>query len=157
MNKQITSFFTLAVSLCLTASQLSAAPLEPESEPIHTTSDKAELTLSYGNLRQLIEDLQTKEAEKKQTPPVNATVRSAEYQLDIASKNLAKVSATFAVTTFSDDWVSLPLISDQYPIQQIEPANTVLTTQAGHLAFLTKGAGEHQDQSTRSRRARWQF
>ncbi len=143
MNKQIASFFTLAVSLSLTASLVSAAPPEPKSEPIHTTSDKAELTLSYDNLRQLIDDLQTKEAVTKQKPPVKATVRSAEYQLEIASKKLAKVSATFAITTFTDDWVSLPLISDQYPVQQIEPANTVLTPEAGHLSFLTQGAGEH--------------
>ncbi|BDS08954.1 hypothetical protein NT6N_39940 [Oceaniferula spumae] len=139
MNKHL----ALLTSLSLTTTFSLAAPPKPESVGLHTKSDKAELTLSYNNLRQLIEDLQTKQAEKKPAPPVKATVRSAVYQLELASEKLAKVTASFAVTTFADGWISLPLVSDRYPVQQIEPTNTVLTAEKGHLAFLTQGAGEH--------------
>ena len=138
----------LFTSFSLATAHLFATPPKLESAELHTKSDKAELKLSYHNLRQLIEDLKTEEAEKKAVPPVLATVRSAVYQLEITSKKQAKVTASFAVTTFGDGWVSLPLISNQYPIQQIEPATAVLNPAEDHFVFLTEGAGEHSIQIT---------
>ncbi|MBK1854553.1 hypothetical protein JO972_06260 [Verrucomicrobiaceae bacterium 5K15] len=137
--KRTTTLVLLAVALTSAAIPLSAAP------PAETalTSGKAELNLSYQNLRQLIADLKTKEYTEKPAPPVAATIRSAAYQFDLSAKSSAKVTATFSVTTFADGWSSLPLVSGRYSIASIEPASSVLTPNDGKLALLTHGAGEH--------------
>ena len=108
------------------------------------SSDKAELKLSYDSLSQLVESLQKEKSVKAPAPPVRATIRKALYNLDLTNPETAQLTATFSITTFGNDWVTLPLLSADYALQSVDPSSTVLTPSNGSLSFLTKGTGEHE-------------
>ena len=143
-NNQRLVYSFIAISTALTARLLTVHAAPPNPEPILPSTDKAEITLTYNSLKQLLHEFQSTEPPQQPKPPIKATIRSASYRVELITKKSATVTATFSITTFDEGWITQPLISSKYALQSVTPPSTVLTPVDEHLALVTRGASEQQ-------------
>jgi len=99
--------------------------------------DSARVTLSYQELRSLIEA-----AQKKPAPPpevaVPFAVLSAEYDLTLTPQGVDG-SATYVIQTFSEGSHLIPLIGENVRIASIDPADSLLILRDGTYTLVLEG------------------
>lgn len=129
--------------LLLSIFSLPYAVAQTESPTQANISDKAEIKVTYSSLKEFIKTLEPKTKTAEQAPPIPAAVRSINYLVSLQPNSLAEVTATFAISVFTDEWCQLPILDDVFPISEIEPASTVITPHEGMLCLLTEKSGEY--------------
>ncbi len=103
----------------------------------------AQVTIPYTELRKILETAQRFDREKESPkPPVEATLRSAKYHLDL-SDDQAPLNVDFEVRTFTDGWHSLPLWGGDPRLDSMTPddATSVVRTENTY-SFIAKGPGD---------------
>ena len=124
----------LAISFCL----LFHAGLgfaEPSSN-----LDSARVTLSYKELKSLIQAAHPEKAPTPNKPSLDSALLAARYQMALLDGR-AEGTLEIDVQSFSDDWTVIPLIQSAIPIDQIEPAEARVVAKDGHYTFVTDHAG----------------
>lgn len=133
MVKQILARFALmAVATCALAA--------PSAEP--PDLNEARVTLPYPELKALWQASQ-RETPEKRKPPVEAALLSARYQLQFKG-DLAAGVVEYEIETFTEDWTTVPLLSAQTQVDEVEPADVQLIVRNNHYAFVTNRRGRQK-------------
>ena len=101
--------------------------------------EKASVTMPYAELASLLERVSEVErslAEEPAKPPINVIVDSAKYLLDCLPAGRPQLMAEFSVTNLSEEWQTIPLLSDDFVVLHVEPENAKLLTKGGYLCAL---------------------
>ncbi len=109
-----------------------------------TPLDQSRVTISYGELRKLIDAAkQNPPPAKPADPPVATAVLSATYDLSLAAKTAAG-TAKFQLQNFRDQADVIPLIGANAKIERVEPESALLLMKDNRYAVVM---GAKQTQS----------
>ena len=105
----------------------------------------ARVTLSYKELKSLIEAAQLEKSPPPSKPPIASALLSARYQIAIVGSR-AEGMIEIEAQSFSDDWTAVPLIETGIPIDWTDPADARVIVNDGHYALITEHSGRSKIQ-----------
>ncbi|MEM1443153.1 MAG: hypothetical protein AAGF67_12475, partial [Verrucomicrobiota bacterium] len=102
---------------------------------------EARVSIPYQELKSLLEAAALESSERKEEPPVGASLNAALYRLDFSTDD-PSFSASFEVRGFSENWHSVPLFGGTPRLKNEESADgvTLLSSEDGY-ALLAQGQG----------------
>jgi hypothetical protein len=132
-------FMRILAGLALTPFAASLLAAEPVRPPDLTA---VRVTLPYPELKALWQSA-NREATAKRKPPVEAALLSARYQLLLKGDVVAGM-ADYEIESFTDEWITIPLLGVPTQVEEIEPADVQLIVLEGHYAVVTNRPGKQK-------------
>jgi hypothetical protein len=129
----------ISVGLAILAGAACGFAAEPTAPP---DLSEARVTLPYPEVKALWQASQ-RETPKKRTPPVEATLLSARYQLQFKGDLVVGV-VEYEIESFTDEWTTIALLGAQTQVDEVEPADAQLIVRDGHYAFVTNHSGRQK-------------
>lgn len=116
---------------------------EEELPPLNS----AEVTIPYGELKQLWEAARRGQEQRKAPPlpkpPVAAIVNAANYELRFAAGSVT-IEARYRVASLTADWQTIPLIGGDARLISAATGDAGLLWEDGSYHLLTNGIGDHE-------------